>query len=123
MYGCAIPVLIYGWIENNSDMLLDPEWIETNYPFIDFYASETIRNHIYSGAYGIKCKLTENGEIQSDHELEEEVKKLYNLWCDYIKKQKKSKSKSKEELPTLGYHLVISGDYEWEHKCYIPDFD
>jgi hypothetical protein len=117
MFGCANAVLIYGWIENNSDLMLDPEWLETNYPFIDYYASETVRNHMYSACYGITCKLDTDGNIIIDNENKEAVQQLYTLWCKYQEKKKK-KNKLANKLPVLGFHLVISGDFEWQHKYY-----
>lgn len=121
MYGCINPVLIYGWMENNTDFMLDIEWLETNYPHIDYYASETIRHHMYNACYGIACKLTEEGEIIIDEDDKQTVTHLYNLWCDYHKNRHKINKKIK--LPNLGYYLVVSGDFEWQHKSYILDMD
>jgi hypothetical protein len=112
MYGCSEPIIIYGWVENNTNFMLDPEWIVTNYKIINVYASEVVRNHLYSACYGIECKLLTNGSIIINEDKKEEVKKLYDLWYNYQKKQKNKK------ICELGYHLAISGDYEWEHKYY-----
>jgi hypothetical protein len=111
MFGCSNPILIYGWIENNSDKMLDPEWIETNYPNIGFYASEVVRNHMYSASYGIECKLTNQGIISVNKEKKQIVQQFYDLWCKY-------QEKKNNKLPELGYYLVICGDFEWEHTYY-----
>jgi hypothetical protein len=118
MYGCFEPVVIYGWMENNTDFMLDIKWLETNYPFINFYASNVIRNHMYKASYGIECKLTEQGEIIIHDDYKRDIAFLYNLWCDYHRKSKKN-----IKMPELGYHLVVSGDFEWEHQSYILDID
>jgi hypothetical protein len=126
MYGCSIPVLIYGWIENNSELMLHPEWIETNYPFISYYASETVRNHMYSACYGIECKLNNEGHIEINSDHKQAVQKFYNLWCKYQENnnnnlKNKNKNKIINKMPMLGYRLAITGDFEWQHKYYIID--
>jgi hypothetical protein len=115
MYGCSTPILIYGWIENNSNKMINPDWIAKHYKNVNIYANEVVRNHMYSACYGIECKISNNGTIVINETNKEEVTKIYNVWRKYYEKKNVN-------ICALGYYMAICGDYDYEHEYYTPVF-
>jgi len=114
------PCIIYGFGEGKYDRekVIDCNWIDINYPYVQIYADEIYKNIPGETFYGIECFTW--GKIN------ETEKKVVDIFCKYINLYKKSKNKFAKKL-VPDFHLVIKGDFNWDKfwskKKYHPEAD
>ena len=123
MYGCANAVLVYGFNMGDQEYIIYYDYLKDKFPGIYEYASVVIRNCLCEAVYGISCGLdNKTGQAIISDEEKDKVKKLYNKYVEYMKKQL-SRNKFEEKIKDikLGFHLAISGDYETCHDTIILD--
>ncbi len=114
MYACYDAFAVYGVIENDCNCVLDRDWLEEHFPTLSTYASYVARNTMGTAVYGNMVPFsTTSGQATASDELKADVARLFALLC------KHSESKGRP-FPTMGYFLVVSGDYKEEHDVYIP---
>ena len=117
MYGQFDPFVIYGILESNRDKIVDSDWLQTNFPSLDTYASDVVRSYMGSAIYGIPVYLDPaTGKATVDEEDKANVQRLYDRLCTYYN----ACGATQNDLPELGYHLAMSGDYYSEHEVYVP---
>lgn len=110
MYGCYYGILAYGFIEELDGYMVDSEFIE-DYPEVKIFAIEVVKNYMCRPVYGIDCYVEEEtGEIIVDTEL---IDKFYNDYVEFLKKEHPN-----ENIPKLGYHLCVKGDFEDDNETY-----
>ncbi len=117
MHSCYDAYLVYG-VMDNSDRLIDSDWLEEHFPEMGRYASDIVRNYMCTPVYGYTCSGDEiNGvyQIAMSDESKAEIKKLYDMICDY------NKAIGETNMPAIGYYSVISGDYKTEQYTFIPE--
>lgn len=111
MYGCANAFVIYGWKEEDRDVVIDAKWLRAN--GIELFASDFVRNTAGNAIYGVRCDLDENGDAQVSKKLKNKVKKVRD------KVVAKSKGQTAVELQ---FHLGLTGDFDWSlHRKYTPE--
>jgi hypothetical protein len=110
------PKFIYGFGEETCGQVIDYNFLDY-YPYEGIYTDQLVRNSPRQAFYGRQC-------FESDgYKLSEGEKKIVDDFCKYINLYKKSKDKFAEEL-VPGYHLVLSGDINWDMtEEYYPDGD
>ena len=114
MYGCYDPYLIYGFAECNRDEVIDNDWLTEYFPDISAYPLDVVKNYAGEFAYGVTCELNQaTGKISIGEETKQIVQKLFE----------KVQKRSKNDERTIGYFLVLSGDYELEHTPYLIEDD
>lgn len=114
MHTCFDAYLVYGVMDVDG-MLLEEDWLCEKFPGMERYASSVVRGHMCSAVYGYMIGISETGDASVSEETRNEIKELYDILCKYHEKET-------DDKPTLGYHLVISGDYETEeHSEYNPE--
>ena len=105
MYGCADPVVIYGFGESSSNIKIDAKWLERNN--LQIFTDSIVRNCACTMYYGVEanldtstgcCTVSENSKEAVDNI----VKKLGQI---------------------AGFHLVVYGWEVDEHDSYDPDED
>jgi hypothetical protein len=120
MYGQFDPFILYGILESNRDSVLDSDWLQSNFPSLDTYASDVVRNYMGSAIYGVPVYLDpKTGSAYVSEEDRVIVQRLYDRLCAYYK----ARGASQNDLPEMGYFLAMSGDYECEHEVYVPESD
>jgi hypothetical protein len=120
MFGQAFPCIIYGFNLNSRCIRFDDEWMNSNYPDIQCYAIDIVRNYLGEPVYGLECDFdTLTGKITSPSEEEmESVRELYNKYISYYNN---TISSNDSENIKLGYHIAVLGWDEEEHSQIIPD--
>ena len=125
MYGCSKAVLVYGFNMGDREFIIHYDYLEDTFPGISLYALDVIRNNLGEAIYGISCELDkETGQAIISNEEKQNVKKLYDEYIEYLKKQLSSKEfKKKMKEIKLGFQLAVSGDYESCNERIILDED
>lgn len=116
MYGCYDGIVVYGFNEINRESLLDENWLRENYPDLEFFCADIVRNHLGTAVYGVRCSISEETGIpEITEEEKEKVKVLYARFQNsYGKEEDREKSKGKrsahylEENSRLGFHVCVS---------------
>jgi hypothetical protein len=117
MYSCYDAYVVYGVMEGDRSMMLEREWLETNFPQLATFASDVVRNTMGNAVYGITGDMcTATGQVYVDEDDKKCVQKLYSLLVKYCED-------TGHDMPAVGYYTVVSGDYEEEHETYIPAVD
>jgi hypothetical protein len=115
MYSCYDSYVVYGVMEGDRNMVLEREWLETNFPQLSVYASDVVRNTMGNPVYGITGHLdSETGQVHVSDDEKKCIQELYSLLMKYCEE-------TGHEKPSVGYFTVVSGDYEEEHEAYVPD--
>lgn len=119
MHGCADPCLVYGFNFGDRNSKFDPDWLYENYPGIECYAADIVRNYLGEPIYGVACYFDNvNGKaITPSDEEQETVKNLYNTYIEYMKKNEISIIND----VILGYHLAVYGWDQEEHDIISLD--
>lgn len=118
MYGCYDAYMVYGICEDSYNLRLDDADLEEYSQYdIYLYAREVVRNHMTQAVYG--CTLSLNvmtGQLGEPLEIQKQaLQELYEKISVFH-----DANGTKE--PTLGYFLVVGGDYNKEgHDCYMLD--
>lgn len=116
MYGCFDAYVVYGVMEGNLSEVLDEEWLESEYPDMCTYASSVVRETMGSAVYGIALELDPTtGQAQATEEQKATVQQLYTRICKYCQREGSTE-------PSIGYFLVVEGDYEKDHREYVPEY-
>jgi len=114
MYGCFYKSIIYGFNEGESYQYLDIDSLELKMD-IRMYADAVVKNYMTEAVYGVPCSITLEGEIIGISEEEKrEVEKLYMRFIEFHKRNGKDLS----NISKLGFHSVISGDFQLCHESY-----
>ena len=129
MHGCAQGHVVYGWQEDEIDVLLDTSCLDNR---LEVYWMEQIRNNGGSPIYGIECQvepLTGTPCISPEDQIT--VKNAFVKYtlarCDkypelndvQVKKNKKTKIvENLVKKNKLGYFVCISGDIESYRDLY-----
>lgn len=126
MHGCAQGHVVYGWQEDEENVLLDTNCLDNE---LEVYWIEKIRNTGVSPIYGIECQvepLTGTPCISPEDQIT-----VKNAFAKYtlargdidtklddvpVKKNKKTKIVVKKNKP--GYFVCISGDIESYRDLY-----
>ncbi len=121
MYGCFDPNLVYGFNIGDRQHIIDPDYLEEDFPDILQCATDVVKHHLGEAVYGITCSLNpENGKVDIiDYNLEkvDKVNKLYEKYIEYLKtKMPECIMNNRLKKIKLGYHLVVLGDYELCHE-------
>ncbi len=117
MHSCYDAYVVYGIMESNRGIALSREWLEDYDIEMSHCASDVVRNYMGNAVYGYIVTLCEEtGQARATETQKESVERLHTLLCEYC-------TKNGYDLPRIGYHLVVSGDYETEHYEYTPDSD
>lgn len=118
MHSCFDAYCVYGVMEGDRNMALDSSWLEEHFPYFYTYASDVVRNYRGNAVYGICVGICqETGQAIASDEKKESVQRLYTILCEYCEK-------SGHDKPSLGYFLVVSGDYETsDQEEYVPEMD
>jgi len=119
MFGCIEPCIIYGFGEGkyNRGIVIDWNWLDDHYPYVQPYADGLVRNIPGEAFYGIQCSTW--------NKINKKEKKVVDIFCKYINLYRKSKNKFEEEL-VPNFHLVITGDINWDNvwqEKYYPEAD
>ena len=116
MYGCYDSIIVYGFIDPFEGYILDNKIFFNDYPEIDIYAFEIIRNNIITVVYGIQCKLDEKtGKIIVNKSF---IDRFYNDYIKFINNKYPNLP-----IPELGYYSCIIGDFENELDTYGFNFN
>jgi hypothetical protein len=122
MFGQAIPCLVYGFNLNTRDIRFDDDWMNSNYPNIECYAIDIVKNCLGEPVYGIECDIDiVTGNITGPSE--EEIESLKELYNKYITYYKNNYSENNAENIQLGYHVAVLGWDEENHDQIIPDIN
>lgn len=122
MFGQANPCLVYGFNLNNQNIRFDDDWMNSNYPNIECYGMNIVRNYLGEPIYGIQCDIdTTTGNITSPSE--EDVESLRELYNKYITYYKNTYSENNIKNIQLGYHVAVLGWDEEDHEQIIPDIN
>jgi len=114
MYGSADAHLVYGFNMNDYNTLFDYDWLYENFPVVECYGKDIVRCYLGEAVYGITCKIdVETGKISEISEPNKTmIHTLYYKYIEYIR----TKNSGNIDRIKLGYHLVVSGWDETEHK-------
>ncbi len=117
MYSCYDGYVVFGVMESERDAMLEHDWLEENFPSLNVYASDVVRNHMGNAVYGISVHLDQTtGQAYVSAEDKADVMRLYELLCNYYARL------GDTQKPNVGFFTVVSGDYECEQHCeYIPE--
>lgn len=115
MYGCFDAYVVYGVMEGDRSQILDQEWLESKYPYMNVFASDVVRNTMGNAVYGYSLDFDEaTGQSQPTDGQKEDVQQLYTFLCEYCRRENLTE-------PSMGYFLVVSGDYCQDHSEYVPE--
>lgn len=115
MYGCFDSYVVYGVMEGDGFRILDQEWLESAYPEMYTYASDVVRNTMGNATYGYTLWLDPaTGQAQATEEQKASVQELYTRLHEYCVREGIAE-------PSMGYFLVVGGDYEKDHYEYVPE--
>ena len=119
MYGCGDACVVYGFNFGDRNSKFDSDWLYENYPKVECYAVDIVRNYLGEPIYGVVCDFDRNtGQAIGPSNKEKEiVKSLYNKYIQYLKEKNISILDNVE----LGYHLAVYGWDEEEHKIITLD--
>ena len=122
MYGCYYSTILYGFCEDNSDYVLDAEWLyDQEKDVIEIASESVVRNHMAEACYGVRCSINANsGKIEVDDNQKKIIEAFYTRFIAY-KKQNDNYDENDEYSPKLGYYNVIIGDYSVDHDSYNLD--
>lgn len=119
MYGCSNAVLVYGFNMGNREYIIDSDYVDNMYPGVSLFAEDIVRHYLGEAVYGVCCNLNnETGEISVLDEDKQMVIKLYEKYVEYVK------GNYGERMlldVTLGFRLVVSGDYGMCHDIIVLD--
>jgi hypothetical protein len=117
MYSCYDGYVVFGVMESERDAMLERDWLEENFPSLNMYASDVVRNHMGNAVYGISVHLDKTtGQACVSAENKAEVMRLHELLCNYYARL------GDAQKPGVGFFTVVSGDYTHEQHCeYIPE--
>ena len=105
MYGCADPVVIYGFGESSSDVKINAEWLQQNN--LHMFTDNIVRNCACTMYYGVEAELnTLTGHCIIPETDKERVDNIANKLGI-----------------TAGFHVVVYGWDVDEHDSYNPDED
>lgn len=122
MFGQSFPCLVYGFNLNDRSTKLDDDWLASNYPMIQCYAIDIVRNCLGEPVYGIQCDIdTDTGVITGLNE--EEMKMVKELYDKYLVFYRNYKEERDIKYVNLGYHLVVLGWDEEDHETINLDDD
>ena len=117
MHGCYDGYMFFGFNENETDNIIDPDWLYQTYPDIQVFATNVVRNYLGVACYGIRCKTDiVTGMPIISAEEKQKVTEFYNAFVLY----KTTMADGKKIKPiNLGYYIGISGDFcDEEHYNY-----
>ena len=100
MYGCFTPVIVYGVLEPQEDLILSNEILERYN--VQWYATSVIRNQPVNIIYGV-------GTCEFGEPTEEEIETV-NQFSTFFRAQQPPKQ-----------YLCIFGDIEIERERYVFD--
>lgn len=114
MYGCADPVIVYGFNIGNRMSKFSNDWLSKNYPDVECYALDIVRCYLGEPVYGVCCTMDlSTGHITAPSEKEmETIKNLYDKYTEYMWENCKYRTGPIE----LGYHLALYGWDEEDHE-------
>lgn len=117
MYGCGDACLVYGFNLNTRDIKFDDDWLYKNYPDIECYARDIVRNYLGEAIYGVRCDIDLlTGKVTGPEEKQEKmVVELYYKYLKYYNKHDIRKYGKGAQDVKLGYHLAVIGWDEEEH--------
>jgi len=105
MHGCCMGYVIYGFQENESNRMIDSEWMEEYYSGVSHFAADEYL------LYGFVCQLNRETGIPTLSEgTKQVVNKLYRHFLT-------SKNLTTNDVP-IGYYVVVDGDYDLTHESY-----
>ncbi len=108
MYGCSDAYIIYGFTEGNRERHISEDALDKFE--VNMYAIDVVRNCMGEAAYGITCEFdSRTGEVVKPS-IDDKIK-VHRLFDAYLKHNAVSEC-------NLGYHLIVSGDYEIYHTSY-----
>lgn len=107
--------MVYGIMEADRFMVIDTEWLEDEFPSLGMFASDVVRNTMGNAVYGTIVDISQaTGRANPPtNDYKTEVEHLYDILYRHC-------SLEEWDPPSLGYFMVISGDYEKDHNEYIP---
>jgi hypothetical protein len=117
MYSCYDAYVMYGIMEGDRCMVLEREWLETNFPEVVLAASDVVRNTMGNAVYGVTVFLdNDTGKASASDAEKKSIQDLYRILLNYCEETGHAK-------PLVGYFTVVMGDFEEEHEPYIPTVD
>lgn len=114
--------IVYGFNMGNGKYGLNWDMVYALFPDYEIYeyASEVIRDYLCDAVYGIVCQLDrETGHATIEEDKKIVVRRLYDAYLRHIEKHPELMDKP----IVLGFHKVVSGDYETRHDPIILDAD
>ena len=113
MHGCANACIVYGFNLGTRNLKFDADWLDENYPGVDLYAHDIVRNYLGEPVYGFSCDSDiYTGVISKPSEEQKQmIQNLFHKYMEYMKQNDENTDKIK-----LGYHVVVYGWDEEVHK-------
>jgi len=110
MHGVFDAHIIYGFSEDNRDMMINWEWLDDNFDCISMFAVDVVRNYLGNACYGIVCNINnDTGEVIISPEDKDHVENLYKLIFKH------------NNISKVGYLNALSGDFcTDQHIAYDP---
>lgn len=108
MHGCSDAYVIYGFTEGNRERHISEDTLDKF--GVNMYAIDVVRNCMGEAAYGIKCEFNSGTGQVVQPSIDKKIK-VHILFEAYLKHNAVSEG-------NLGYHLIVSGDYEIYHTSY-----
>ena len=106
MFGCFIPLVIFGFKEQVQDHMVGRENINAEkFGSVGQFTTDTVKCYATTILYGIRAILEENGELWVDETDEMELMAFYKLYKARF-----------PDTPPPTYRFALDGDYEWLHK-------
>ena len=120
MHTCFDAYIVYGFNEGNRDSIIEWAWAEEN----DFVvgALDIVRGYCGEACYGKYAEIGKEGQLVISSEDKKLVDDLFERFMKFKNLPlKQAEDESSFEYPTLGFHLIIKGDYEICSTSYTLD--
>ncbi len=113
MYGCFDGVIMYGFCMGDCTTMIDPKYIESQFPEIVTGASGVIRNCMGDATYGVICFIDlKTGQVVVSDDDRQMVETLHAKTLA-----------AKADIGPIGFYTAVIGDYETNHHVLFLDDD
>ena len=108
MYGCAEPIIMFGVLGVSDEYLLSRTFLDKY--GMEGHPSELAKGYAYDFVYGVRCTMTEQGQVECESAMEEARVRAF---VDVLKKKLPN-----ENFGEPRFWMAVTGDWDAEHKVY-----
>lgn len=83
MFGNFDGVMVYGFPEGDTGMVLDREWLSQKFPAVQVTALRVVKNNLDEACYGVPARVQTDGRLNIKPEAKQQVDSLWKAFYDF----------------------------------------